>query len=54
MNCQEGGSDDRYNCTDSDFTEYRLVVPNIFILNFMTIPSSVNFLRLMLVLAIKV
>ena len=45
---------DGYRYPDSDFTEWKLVVPNICILNFMTIPSSVNFLRPMLVLAVKV
>ena len=45
---------DGYIYPDSDFTEWKLVVPNVCILNFMTIPSSVNFLRPMLVLAVKV
>ena len=53
-----GGSEkqllDGYIYPDSDFTEWKLVVPNIYISNFMTIPSSVNFLRPMLVLAVKV
>ena len=53
-----GGSEkqllDGYIYPDSDFTEWKLVVPNVCILNFMTIPSSVNFLRPMLVLAVKV
>ena len=53
-----GGSEkqllDGYIYPDSDFTEWKLVVPNVCISNFMTIPSSVNFLRPMLVLAVKV
>merc|ERR1739842_109522 len=39
---------------DSDFTEWKLVVLNVCISNFMTIPSSLNFLRPILVLAVKV
>ena len=57
MNCQEGGREellDRYIYPDSDITEWKLVVPNICILNFMTIHSSLNFLRPILVLAVKV
>ena len=53
-----GGSEklllDGYIYPNSDFTEWKLVVLNICILNFMTIPSSVTFLRPMLVLAVKV
>ena len=45
---------DGYRYPDSDFTEWKLVVPNVCISNFMTIPSSVNFLRPILVLAVKV
>ena len=42
-----------YIYPDSDLTEWKLVVPNVWISNFMTIPSSVNFLRPMLVSAVK-
>ena len=43
-----------YIYPDSDFTEWKLVVSNVCISNFMTIPSSLNFLRPILVLAVKV
>ena len=53
-----GGSEkqllDGYIYPDSDFTEWKLLVPTVCILKFMTIPSSLNFLRPMLVLAVKV
>ena len=39
--------------SDSICTELKLVVPNVCISNFMTIPSMVNFLRPILVLAVK-
>ena len=45
---------DGYIYPNSDITEWKLVVPNVCISNFMTIPSSMNFLRPMLVLAVKV
>ena len=45
---------DGYRYPDSDFTEWKLVVSNVCISNFMTIPSSLNFLRPILVLAVKV
>ena len=45
---------DGYIYPNSDFTEWKLVVPNVCISNFKTIPSSVNFLRTMLILAVKV
>merc|ERR1712055_908660 len=55
---QEGGREnqllDGYIYLNSDFTEWKLIVPNICISNFMTIPSSVNFLQPILVLAVKV
>ena len=34
---------DGYRYPHSDFTEWKLVVPNVCISNFMTIPSSVYF-----------
>ena len=56
---QEGGGREKqlldgYIYPDSDFTEWKLVVPNVFISNFMTIPSSLIFLRPLLVLDVKV
>ena len=55
---QEEGSKnqllDGYRYPDSDFTEWKLVVSNVCISNFMTIPSLLNFLRPMIVLAVKV
>ena len=45
---------DGYRYPDSDFTDWKLVVSNVCISNFMTIPSSLNFLRPILVLAVKV
>merc|ERR1712055_282020 len=55
---QEGGSKnqllDGYRYPNSDFTGWKLVVSNVCISNFITIPSSLNFLRPILVLAVKV
>ena len=45
---------DSYRYPDSDFSEWKLVVPNVSISNFMTIPSSVKFLQPILVLAVEV
>ena len=45
---------DGYIYSDSDLTAWKLVVPNVYILNFMTIPSSLIFLWPMLVLVVKV
>ena len=56
VSLQEGGGIEKilldgYIYTDSDFTKWKLVVPNICILNLMTIPSLVNFLQPILILA---
>merc|ERR1712055_600617 len=45
---------DGYIYLNSNFTEWKLIVPNVCISNFMTIPSLVNFLQPILVLAVKV
>ena len=43
---------DGYIYPDSDFTEWKLAMPNVCISNFMTVLSSVNFLWPILVLAV--
>ena len=43
---------DGYIYPNSDFTECKLVMPIVYISNFMTVPSSVKFLRPILVLPV--